>query len=194
MIHAQPWDVPVMYLVQAAFLATLAGAVSWVVMRSYSEDKRRVPTLARVLAMALLLFGVGMGAGVLFVSIYPPAFAIVAIGILTFFELLYNSLQGSQNAPIQDRDLRIAITGSVTTMYLALVGYGAFMRIPLDQREAPMAQALVTSFTAVMSVVIAFYFGTSAYLERRNEGPRPQGPRTESTPSSPTVEKSPTGQ
>jgi hypothetical protein len=115
-----------------------------------------------------------MAAGAWFGSFYPPIFAIIATGILTFFDLLYHAIRSAPDKPIQDRDLRIAITGAITTMYLALVAFGVFVRIPKDEAEAPLAQSLVVSFTSVVGIVIAFYFGTSAYLEGKGTGSRTQ--------------------
>jgi hypothetical protein len=136
-------------------------------------------SLVRLIAIDVFILGASMGAAAWFSSVYPPIFAITAIGILTFFDLLYHAIRNAPGAPIQDRDLRIAITGSVTTMYLALVGFGVFLRIPPDEKEAPMAQALVVSFTTIVGIVIASYFGTSAYLDGKVAGPPTQNPMTE---------------
>ena len=158
--------------VQAALLLVVAGAVGWLVVRAYSPSIGRAATMARLLAIDLFVLGVGMGAGAWFGSVYPPIFAITATGMLTFFDLLQQAVRIAPDVPIQDRDLRIAITGAVTTMYLSLVGFGVFLRIGPGQAEAPLAQTLVISFTSVVSVVIAFYFGTTAYLEK-NAAPQP---------------------
>lgn len=166
--------------IQAALLFILAVAVAWFVIQSFSPDLSRTATLVRILAIDLFLVGVGMGAGAWFGSIYPPIFAITSIGILTFFYLLYHAIRSAPDMPIQDRDIRIAITGSITTMYLALVGFGVFMRIPeVGEKEAPLAQSLVVSFTSVVGIVIAFYFGTTAYLEGKNAGSPAPEPKTE---------------
>ena len=167
--------------VQAAFLIILGGAVGWLVLRSYSANLSQAATLIRLLAIDLFILGACMGAGAWFGSVYPPIFAITATGILTFFYLLYHAIRSAPDTPLQDRDLRIAITGSITTMYLALVGFGVFMRIlvPGDaaasrEAESPLAQALILSFTSIVGIAIAFYFGTSAYLDGRATGSRSQ--------------------
>ena len=170
--------------VQAAFLFIVGALVAWTIIRSYSSKLSSVATLARILGIGVAILGAGMGAGAWFESVYPPIFAITSIGMLTFFHLLYHSIRIAPDAPIQDRDLRIAITGSVTTMYLALVGFGAFMHIPATGiQQAPLAQSLVVSFTSVVGVVIAFYFGTSAYLESKKPGSPAQEPKSQQSAS-----------
>jgi hypothetical protein len=61
-----------------------------------------------------------------------------------------------------DERLRSAIAASATLTYLVLVGtVGLFTtggQIP------PISQMLLTSFTATVGVIIAFYFGASAYV------------------------------
>ena len=165
---------------QAALLFILSLVVGWLIIRSL----HRTATLAYVLAIDLFILGSGLGAGAWFGSVYPPIFAITSTGILTFFYLLHHALRISPDTPIQDRDIRIAVTGAFTTMYLALVGFGAFMRMPVEgQREAPMAESLVISFTSLVGVVIAFYFGTSAYLEGKNSVSRDEARKSESSNS-----------
>jgi len=165
--------------VQAAFLLILAGAVSWAVVRLYSANLSHTAALARLLAIDLLVVGAGMAGGAWFTSVYPPIFAITATGILTFFYMLYHAVRTAPEKPIQDRDLRIAITAAVTTMYLSLVAFGVFMRIPEGVAEAPLAQSLQISFTSVVGIVIAFYFGTSAYLEGKATESRTQNDKSE---------------
>jgi len=156
--------------VQAAFLIIVGIVTGWLVVQSYSAKLSPVATLARILGISVGILGAGMGAGAWFGSVYPPIFAITSIGMLTFSYLLYQCIRSAPDAPIQERDIRIAITGSITMMYLALVGFAVFMRIPSGQQEAPLAQSLVFSFTTLVGVVIAFYFGTSAYLESKKPG------------------------
>jgi hypothetical protein len=136
--------------------------------------------------IGVAILGAGMGAGAWFGSVYPPIFAITSIGIMTFFHLLYHSIRSAPDAPIQDRDIRIAITGSITMTYLTLVGFGAFMHLPATGiQQAPLAQSLVTSFTTVVGIVIAFYFGTSAYLESKKPGSSAQEPKSQQSTSAP---------
>lgn len=164
---------------QAAFLLVLAGVVAWFVMRSYSSTLSRRAILVRVFALELFIVGAGMSAGAWFGSVYPPIFAIIATGILTFFGMLFHAMPSAPDSSLQDRVLRLAITSSITTMYLALVGFGVFMRKPPEQATDPIAQTLITSFSSVVGVVIAFYFGTGAYLEAKGQKQSGQEPKAE---------------
>jgi len=149
---------------QLGVILLLAVALAWLGLRTISQDARRSTLLSRLLALNLLAYGGGIAAGSFFASFFPPIFAIVAMGILTFFGLLHQP-GDAQASRVEDRDLRTAITAAITTMYLALVGYGVFVVRSGDGTTDPIAQSLMTSFASVVGVVIAFYFGAGAYLE-----------------------------
>lgn len=64
-------------------------------------------------------------------------------------------------------------------MYLVLLGVVAFWHG--DERVPEITQTILGSFTATVGVVIAFFFGSSAYLEARagttNKAPPEPSPR-----------------
>jgi protein-S-isoprenylcysteine O-methyltransferase Ste14 len=96
----------------------------------------------------------------------PLAFATVAAGILTFFHLLAQPPELHSASNNQDKRLRAAIASAIVVQYLVLVGLVAYF----TNSEAfgillPITQTLLASFTATVGAVIAFYFGTSAYVE-----------------------------
>jgi len=102
----------------------------------------------------------------------PFSIVVASTGIVSFFGLFYisQSAEGGQ----QDRDeaLRFAIAGAVVIEYLVLVGIVAFFKEGAEQLPV-ITQTLISNFTAIVGVVIAFYFGSSAYV---------QGKRSESKP------------
>ena len=109
-------------------------------------------------------------------------FSVVGVAVITFFGFLVLFV-GEQTPArrITDRDLRVAITASVFLSYLDLVGIASFFReeYPLP----PFATTLLGSFTSIVGIVLAFYFGTSAFLEsRRRPAPSDSTGATESKP------------
>jgi hypothetical protein len=65
--------------------------------------------------------------------------------------------------------------------YLIIVALVAFIKHGYEQ-IAPITQTMVTSFTTIVGVVVAFYFGASAYVqtkERQSRNPEPSGSNTE---------------
>jgi hypothetical protein len=142
--------------------------------------------IGAAVAVTLVLLGTGMAGGAWFGSVYPPILGIIATGLLTFFYLLYHAIRSAPDAPIQDRDVRIAIAGSITTTYLALVGFGVFMRtMPTGESGVPdpRAQSLVVSFTTTVGIVIASYFGATAYVEGKAASASARTPKTEPSDS-----------
>ena len=97
---------------------------------------------------------------------YYAMFAIVATGFVTFFGILMQNLAGEPVNPVTSKSMRLAITGLVTSSYIVLLAYLLF--IPANTQLANVAENLVTNFTAVVGTVIAFFFGSSAYVESRN--------------------------
>jgi hypothetical protein len=91
----------------------------------------------------------------------------VATSIITFFGFLILGAGADQGRPLNERNLRFAIAGSVVITYLVVVGMGIFF---IKASEMPeIASSLLTSFTSIVGVVVAFYFGASAYTEMRTK-------------------------
>ena len=97
----------------------------------------------------------------------PLAVASIATGILVFVWLLsWGGWPGDDRMPKEAR-LRAAIAGGIVAQYLSLVAIVTFFPAKEEADMQPITQAFVTSFTAVVTVVIAFYFSASAYVEGR---------------------------
>lgn len=94
---------------------------------------------------------------------------VVATALVTFFGFLRTSNAG---AGIPDETLRTAIAGSTVVTYLVFVGTaGLFPKDPSDT-----LRTFSTSFTAMVGVIIPFYFGSRAYVDgvmARRDRPRP---------------------
>jgi hypothetical protein len=104
----------------------------------------------------------------------PLSFSVAAVAVVTFFGLL----QLQQASSLEPGDMRKPIAGTVTVVYLVLVATFSFFFVP--GQLPPLTETFINSFTTIMGVVVAFYFGSSAYIEAssrraghsRNDGPR----------------------
>jgi hypothetical protein len=92
------------------------------------------------------------------------SFSVGTIALVTFFGMLELDVPGVRSAG-EDR-IRRAIAVAVVTMYLVLVATMAFFEIPVQ------LEGLLLNFTTTTGVVIAFYFGSSAYIEARTHRDR----------------------
>ncbi len=162
---------------QLGVIVALAVIVAGLVIRTYSQNLSRKAILVRLFALNLIVVGIGIGTGSFFGtgSFYPPIFAIIATGMLTFFGFVGPSVHDVPDARIEDRDIRTAIAASITMMYVVAVGYGIFV---VGSQADPVAQSLLNSFSTVVGTVIAFYFGASAYLEGKGKTPGTQETKT----------------
>jgi len=89
--------------------------------------------------------------------------ALVAVALITFFGFL---AFGTDTA-----DMRTAITIAIVTVYLVMVSLVAFFNLVPTQDVRyelnPLTEAMITSFTAIVAVVIPSYFGATAYVQAR---------------------------
>lgn len=72
---------------------------------------------------------------------------------------------------VTESAMRTAITTAVLAQYLALVSMAAFAVRAADPLS-PMSQLLLTNFTTIVGIVIAFYFGASAFVEGKRVAAR----------------------
>ena len=91
-------------------------------------------------------------------------FAILSTGLITFFGILLQNLD-AEKRNVSEQGMRLAIAGLVASTYITLLAYSVFVTQKMEL--ADFAENLVTNFTAIVGTVIAFYFGSSAYIEGR---------------------------
>jgi uncharacterized membrane protein (DUF485 family) len=93
---------------------------------------------------------------------------LIAVALITFYGFLLRGLR--RDALLDEKDIRTAITVSVLAVYLVLVGIVAFYSGSDKARELdPLTSTMITSFTAIVGIVVPFYFGTSAYVQVKSE-------------------------
>lgn len=120
----------------------------------------------RVATWILAIVGVGVALVSVIKNPAPLAFATVAAGVVTFFHFLADSPDPQQGQQPRDARLRAAIASALVVQYLVLVGLVAyFTNADAFAKLLPITETLLASFTATVGVVIAFYFGSSAYVE-----------------------------
>lgn len=104
----------------------------------------------------------------------PLAFATVAAGVVTFFYFV----PPNGNAFVDEGRMRGAIASAIIIQYLVIVGFVAYFS-PGDAKELSRVDAiaamLIPSFTSIVGVVIAFYFGASAYVEAKKNRQNQEG-------------------
>jgi hypothetical protein len=88
---------------------------------------------------------------------------VFAIGVVTFFGFLVlgHSLGGGWS--LTKGGLRTAIAAAIVVTYLFMVSFEIFLVPP--SLVSPITEAFVQSFTGIVGVTIAFYFGASAALQ-----------------------------
>jgi hypothetical protein len=102
--------------------------------------------------------------------------AVVAVALITFFGVLHGLKSPGQK--LEDGAIRTAITVSIVSVYLVIVGMVAFFS---GERELPsITSTMLTSFTALVAIVVPFYFGSTAYVQAKS------GQGTEGTPAQTT--------
>lgn len=97
-------------------------------------------------------------------------YIVVAVGTaaICFFGLLILTQKNDEHWGITEATMRTAIAGTIVVVYLVLVGIVAFF-IRGPTHLPAITQTMVTNFTTVVGIVVAFYFGASAYLQAQRE-------------------------
>jgi hypothetical protein len=96
----------------------------------------------------------------------PLSVAVIATAVIVFVGLLAVTQEKSGRWELTDAGMRTAIAGTIVLEYLVLVAIVAFFRPEMGTAQLPaISTTLVTNFTTIVGIVIAFYFGASAYVE-----------------------------
>lgn len=109
----------------------------------------------------------------LFFAVYwdndaPLMVVVIATAVISFVSLLVLTQSDKEQWDLTEGSMRTAIAGTVIIVYLVLVGLVAFFKVGPEKLPA-ISQTLVTSFTTIVGVVVAFYFGASAYIQASTE-------------------------
>ena len=90
--------------------------------------------------------------------------SVAAIGLITFFGTLTFCFEVTADTAGK---IRTAITITCMTIYFVIVGIVTFY--PFDHLVSEITKTMLTSFTAIVGVVVGFFFGASAYLRARGK-------------------------
>ncbi len=131
----------------------------------------------------MAIVGTGIATVFVFNTPAPLGFSTVAAGVVTFFHFLAESPDGPQGQANKDARLRAAIASAIVVQYLVMVGLVAYFTNGADKLP-PITETMIGSFTAIVGIVVAFYFGSSAYIE---------GKKSDQGNDAPEVSKSGTG-
>lgn len=88
---------------------------------------------------------------------------VFAVGIVTFFGFLMIGYSRGAGWQLTNGGLRTAIAATIVVTYLFLVSFEIYL-VPPEQ-VSPITQAFIQSFTGIVGITIAFYFGASTALQ-----------------------------
>jgi hypothetical protein len=91
--------------------------------------------------------------------------AVVAVAVITFFGTLVLERKPGTGEIFNEGAIRRSTAASVLIVYLVTVGVVTFFRG--NAKVPQVTSTFLTSFTATVGVVLAFFFGSSAFLESR---------------------------
>jgi hypothetical protein len=124
--------------------------------------------------LVILVSGIGMFLAVYLDTDAPQSVVLAAVAMISFVGLMALTQGDGKRWELTEGAMRTAIAGTIVIVYLVLVGIVAFFKV--GPKELPgISQTLVTNFTTIVGVVIAFYFGASAYVQARAKDGRSEG-------------------
>lgn len=83
-----------------------------------------------------------------------------SIGIVTFFGITDLNRSAADSRVFREENLRTAIAGALVVTYLFIVCFASFVRSA--ETAGMVTKEFIQSFSQVISVTIAFYFGATA--------------------------------
>lgn len=98
---------------------------------------------------------------------YPAMFGIASTGLIVFFGVIIQNLRSEAEKEVSSQTMRLAAAGLITGSYVILVVYCLFLTEAF--KAAAFSETLLTNFTAIVGTVVAFFFGSSAYVEARTK-------------------------
>jgi hypothetical protein len=111
--------------------------------------------------LVLLTLGIGGSAVAKAAERAWLGFSVAGIAIVTFFGLI--ALQAGNS--MDGHSLRRPIAGAVVVAYLVLVAIFSFYLMDGSVQLPEISKTFITSFTTVVGAIVAFYFGSAAYVE-----------------------------
>jgi hypothetical protein len=94
---------------------------------------------------------------------FPLCVAAIGSGLFTFALCIVISEESGRTWISEAGDIRATIAISLVVEYMVAAGFTIFF--DTGKELPPIAQSFITNFTSIVGVVIAFYFGSSAYVQ-----------------------------
>ena len=126
-------------------------------------------TLYRMGILIFLVVVLGIGANLYF-TVNPIekvnvgrailSLMMIAVGLIPFYGVMGLGLS-NRDRSLSKQEIRLAIVIAIITMYLVMVGTVTFFTSGKDL--PPITETILNHFTTVVGVLIAFYFGATAY-------------------------------
>lgn len=113
----------------------------------------------------------------------PLMWSVGGMGAITFFGTLILANLLSRSRDLNKGEIRKAITASVLVVYFVLISF--ISCTDCDIADSKYAETIVSSFTAIVGILIAFYFGSRAVKDWK-------GKSTETTTTKSTTGGTPT--
>jgi hypothetical protein len=127
-------------------------------------------SLSLLAVVDVALVGAGIGCAARYDQRAWLSFSMAALAVVTFFWLmqLWRGQPGVEHSI--EHVVRRAIACSTVVLYLASVGIVLFYA-PVSEGEKlhPATELMLSNFTILVGVIIAFYFSSSAYIQARSK-------------------------
>ena len=102
-----------------------------------------------------------------------------SVGVVTFFGVTALNRSAQEQQVLNDERLRTAIACSLVMSYLFMVGFTTFVGNALT--VGPVTKEFIQSFSSIIGITIAFYFGASAAIQifGKGKGDQPESKSVE---------------
>lgn len=125
------------------------------------DRNKAIKSLIKLLIILLIVAGLGYVCSVKLKHTSYLSYSMLAISLISFFGFLWIYSCENDEFKVDEKSLRNTIATSITIVYLSLVTTVVFFK--QEQQELPkITETLLSNFTVIVGIIIAFYFGSTA--------------------------------
>jgi hypothetical protein len=136
-------------------------------------NRRRILLITATMAFMVIFVNCIAVLGIYYTPISTLPLGLIATAVVTFASLIILCQEDSPNWSLTEQTMRTAVSGTIVFVYFCLIVYSTFNYVP-DQ-QTPITGTLIANFSAIVGVVIASYFGASAYVQGRTKDKKEDG-------------------
>jgi hypothetical protein len=174
--NEQPNSLNEYFVILSALVMVVLSLMTliWITKSSAFQEKKGINSIIRLGFADVLISVVGLALWWITLSKFLIVITPIVLAYVTFFSSMSISLAMGGEWSLNRGGMRGSITSTVIVVYFFIISMAIFNTY---QGDVPVyMQTITENFTTTMGIVIAFYFGASAYVQTHEKDKNRDGP------------------